>query len=80
MLLQQSGLLDRAQKTASYDVSRNPCSIFDSNRHQEQNENEQAAPLRLKDMIGIFYALAAGFVVAFVFLICECVIFTIRKH
>ena len=80
MLLQQSGILDRAQNEASYDVSRNLCSIFDSNRHQERNENEKAAPLRLKDMIGIFYVLAAGFVVAFVLLICECVIFKIRKH
>ena len=80
MLLQQSGIFDRAQKQANYAFSRNPCSIFGKNRNRESNEKEATAPLRLKDMVGSFYALAAGFGVAFGVLIFECVIFRMRKH
>lgn len=79
MLLQQSGLFDRAQKAADYMANRNPCSVFHAKRRQEQDRNGLAVPLRLKDMVGAFYALVAGLALAILAFVVERVTARIRK-
>ena len=73
MLLQQSGLYDRAQEALSYSSKRNPCTDFVySSNSQKQNQKELTKALRLKDMVGAFYALCSGLLLAFLAFLGEC--------
>ena len=70
MLLQQSGLYDRALRAARYSSRQNPCNIFDSLSSQKHEDLTNA--LRLKDMVGAFYALGFGLLLAFMAFLGEC--------